>query len=647
MDKWILSAEFFSLVLILILVLNFYEKKRKGYAERRLYQVCLWMSVGAIALNILCTFTIAWAWAVPLWVNLALNSGYFFAMVCLSSLTAYYIACLLFQHVYQPRGLRYFAGAVAAMCGLYFLLLVYNLRSGLLFFFDDQRLYHRGPLVNTGYLILGLELGALVVFSLRSWRSLSLPMRRVMKILPPTVALLTAYQLAFPEVLFNGGIIVAANIILLINFQSRRLEQDALTLVGSRASFYQDLSLRLAGDQQFQVVMVALRRFGEVNQRYGHRTGDAVLYEAALWLERLHPAGSAFRVGNVSFGLLVPYTGPAAADRLLDQVHRRFCAPWQLGEAEIRLECRFAELIRQQQDWNATDVMEFLNYSLSEAEGQKSGLVRFDSGVYRRMEQRTQLLRQMRRAVREDGFEVWYQPLRRCATGAFASAEALVRMRDEGGELVSPAVFIPLAEQNGLIEEISRIVLEKVCRLLGSGHLPRLEAISVNLSMEQLVSGNLAAELAGCLERYGVDPRQLKLEITERVLAEDAARMRAVMEQITAMGVEFCLDDFGTGYSNLSVVLGCSFGCVKLDHSLIRRYPDQERAACLVNTMLELFHSMGCQVVAEGVETARQAQALESQGADWLQGYYCARPMPEGDFVQLLQSQPVPAGREN
>ena len=301
MNKWFLSAELFSLIIILILMLNFYDRRWKGFPQRKIYHLCLLTSAGSILLNILCVYIIGQAWDVPLWVNLLCNSGYFLLIVAVSTIIAYYLMRLLFEHIYQQRQQRIFAGIFLFSYLIFFALILYNLRSGVIFYFDENRSYCRGPLINFGYGIMGIQLIMLIFITLRNLKSVSLPMRRVMGILPPTILLLTAYQLLYPDVLFNGGIIVAANIILLVNFQSRRIEQDTLTSSGSRKSFHQELTLRLGGHQHFQIVMISIHSFGSVNHRYGHEKGDNLLYEIAKWLEELHPSGHSFRVGNLEF----------------------------------------------------------------------------------------------------------------------------------------------------------------------------------------------------------------------------------------------------------------------------------------------------------------------------------------------------------
>ena len=637
MNKWFLSAELFSLIIIFILMLNFYERRWKGFPQRKLYQLCLLTSAGSILLNILCVYMIHLAWDLPLWVNLLCNSAYFLLIVTVSTIIAYYLMRLLYEHIYQQRQQRIFTGILLFLYLLFFALILYNLRSGVIFYFDEDRIYRRGPLINLGYGIMGVQLLMLIYVNVRNRKSISPAMRRVMRILPPIILLLTAYQLVYPDVLFNGGIIVAANIILLVNFQSRRVEQDTLTSSGNRKSFHQELSLRLGGRQHFQVIVIAIHQFASINHRYGHEKGDHLLYEIAMWLETLHPSGTSFRVGNVEFTLLVPYTGMVSSGKLLETVYQRFSKPWDMGDSSVILDTSFAELICTDQDWNATDIMEFLNFSLSLAKERKDRIVRFDESVYRTMEQRNQIIHQMQQSVRENLFQVWYQPIYHCASGKFLMAEALVRMQGADGTLVSPAIFIPLAEQHGLIAEISSIVLQNVSRLLAATAPEQLNVVSVNLSMQQFMSPSLIAELQALVEQYHFAPERMKLELTERVLSEDLPRMHRIMDELQQIGFGFSLDDFGTGYSNLSAVLDCSFSSIKMDKSLIQEYSDNNRFTFLVNAMMDLFHQMGCQVVAEGVETEAQAQALTSRGADWIQGFYYARPMPDTEFLQFLR----------
>lgn len=642
MLTWSISAELLSLILLLVLMLSFYEKRWTSSPRSRIYSVCLWLSMAAILLNLTCVVTLSQPQFVPRWVNLALNSAYFLLLVLLSTTFAYYLFYLVLEHVYDRHCMRRATVVLAVLFASYALVMVCNLFTGWIFSLDEAGLYCRGPLINLGYGVMGAELVMVLLCAWRNRSSISAPMLHVIRILPPAVALLTAYQIAFPNILLNGSLIVLADLLLLLNFQSRRVEVDSLTWVNNRSSFFQELTLRLAGQQQFQVLVVSLRHFTFVNQHYGYSNGDSLLVRVAVWLTNLHPQGQAFRLGNVEFALLVPYTGVVAAQRTLDAIYDRFQQPWPIGSSQVVLETNFAELIHTDQDWNATDALEFLQYSLRVAAHREDHLVCFDKATYLELEQRRHILQLLRRAIQQKSFQVWYQPLYHCETGSFSSAEALLRLRDEKGKLVPTGLFISIAEESGLLDDISWLVLDQVCALLGSGKVPELRSISVNLSMQQFMSDSLLQRVQDSLARYQVPPEKLKIEITERVLAQDIDRMRSLMEQFSALGVGFYLDDFGTGYSNLATVLDLPFGCIKLDHGLVRGLPDREQSRLMVCTMLELFHNIGCQVVAEGVEQPQQAAILRDWGADWLQGYYFARPIPEEDLVSFLQAPPSP-----
>ena len=176
-------------------------------------------------------------------------------------------------------------------------------------------------------------------------------------------------------------------------------------------------------------------------------------------------------------------------------------------------------------------------------------------------------------------------------------AEALVRMQGADGTLVSPAIFIPLAEQHGLIAEISSIVLQNVSRLLAATAPEQLNVVSVNLSMQQFMSPSLIAELQALVEQYHFAPERMKLELTERVLSEDLPRMHRIMDELQQIGFGFSLDDFGTGYSCLQHLKCCPITTLKIDQSFVPRLPDDARDQTMVRAVIQLAHGLGMDVI--------------------------------------------------
>ena len=190
-----------------------------------------------------------------------------------------------------------------------------------------------------------------------------------------------------------------------------------------------------------------------------------------------------------------------------------------------------------------------------------------------------------------------------------------------------------------MISELTWIVLEEVCRLLSSGRLPGLKSVSLNLSMRQLLDPELANHIQQYLDQYHVSPDRLKLEITERVLLHDSQYTKRQLAALSAIGVDIYMDDFGTGYSNLSSVLDYAFSFIKLDRSLALHVPGDQQASLMIRSLMTMFHSLGKRLIVEGVETADQADYLRSCGADMIQGFHYARPMPGEDLAAFFQEQ--------
>ena len=365
----------------------------------------------------------------------------------------------------------------------------------------------------------------------------------------------------------------------------------------------------------------------------GYRT------QVARFMSHLHPEGRAYRSGNVEFAVLLPFKDPQEQETLLSRVLDRFEQGWHLGDVRCDLRFHAAAITSVGEDWHAEQVMTYLDFALAQAKENDIPLLRFDRALAARYQRKEALLQLLRESIAEHRFQVWYQPVYCPGTGDFTAAEALLRLKDRQGNPVSPEEFIPLAEEYDLIHAISWIVIEQVCALLGSGAAPGLQQVSVNLSMRQFLQPDLLEHTLQLLAQYGVAPEQLKFEITERVLLDDPDYTKAAMERMKQHRIGFYLDDFGTGYANFASVLDLPFEVVKLDRTLLSEHPDKPKARMLPGVLIPFFHSLGQQVVAEGVETKEQADWMRSCGADRIQGYYYAMPMPQDSLVRLFREQ--------
>jgi EAL domain-containing protein (putative c-di-GMP-specific phosphodiesterase class I) len=243
----------------------------------------------------------------------------------------------------------------------------------------------------------------------------------------------------------------------------------------------------------------------------------------------------------------------------------------------------------------------------------------------------------MQTISRQNGFEVWFQPIQCCADGKFCSMEALIRLREKDGKLISPAEFIPLAEQTGQISAITWFVLEETCRVLKN--TPELEGVtvSINLPMPQLLENGFVPRFVSAVNQAGIDHHLIRIEFTERAMMENFEQSLSVMQQLFQEGFQFYLDDFGANYSNFNCLLQLPFQVIKLDSCLVHTKKNGMPDYSTVHTLTKLFHDMDMVVVAEGAETEEEVRMLKEQGVDRIQGFALARPMPEDTLVEFYR----------
>ena len=243
-------------------------------------------------------------------------------------------------------------------------------------------------------------------------------------------------------------------------------------------------------------------------------------------------------------------------------------------------------------------------------------------------------------AIENRSFEVYYQPIYCLRDGRFHSAEALVRLNDPTFGWVSPALFIPEAEQNGSIARIGDILIEKICVFLGAVDYEQLqlEYVEVNLSVDQCVQPGLAQKILQVMGSNGVDPRQINFEITESSATYSQQIMDMNISALAEAGLTFSLDDYGTGYSSLTRALEMPFSLVKLDKSLIDGLDDPAMHEVVVHTVT-MMKAIGKEVLAEGVESKEQVEALRGLGVDYIQGFYYSTPLSEQDFIRFLEER--------
>ena len=636
-------GDYFALGVVIILCMFFFDSKtsiRYMSSASKLFIACL-VTTALTALNDLVSGQLLELPNVPLWQNMLVNTLYFVINIVTTSCLALYFFTRILEHTHERHCMRYACIALAILFTVYLCFVVANLWNGWLFYFDENGVYCRGPLNILGYLVTIAQMGLVVVCYFRNRQNASRPMRRVLVQTFPVIPLCIFIQRVYPEIMLNGFLLAMVDTVLFLTFQGQRQGVHSLTELNDRHRFFTEVDHRIAKKEPFQVFLINIKNFGAVNQKHGHLFGDEFLYQFAFSLEKLLNGSLSFHMNGTVFATTLRYTYQNTAEEqsgiLLDFLEKGIMCAKQ----HVPIEYVVVHYVSDGMETTAAEIYENLEYAAAKAYDTKQRYIRCTGEVREEMIRRRYLRERIQTVDRLHGFEVWYQPIQCQKTGKFCSMEALIRLREPDGTLISPAEFIPLAEQTGYISPITWFVLEEVCRLLK--FTPKLDdvSVSINLPMPQLMEKGFVPRFMSIVDQAGIDHRRICIEFTERAILENYQQTMAIMEQLTQEGFRFYLDDFGSGYSNFNCLLQLPFQIIKLDACLTRPVKNGKRDYAMVRTLSKLFHDMDLVVVAEGAETDEEVAALAERGVDRIQGYALARPMPEDKLLEFYQEHPL------
>ncbi|MGA7178785.1 MAG: EAL domain-containing protein [Thiobacillaceae bacterium] len=439
-------------------------------------------------------------------------------------------------------------------------------------------------------------------------------------------------------------------------YQDQLAYNDALTGLPNRQLFLERLAwtLRLARrhNKQSALLQIGLDRFKQINDSLGHEMGDQVLkvvsrrLSAALrdsdTLSMLKDSGDAIslsRLAGDEFMVLVSEIKQAEdasviARRLLDTMK----APLMLGRHELFVTVSVGIALFPQDGLQGTDLLSNVGLAMSQAKLQGRNTYAFYSPeTNARSFERLKMETALRKAIERKELELHYQPKVEMTTGRIIGAEALARWKHTELGQVSPAHFIPLAEETGLILPLGELVLLRACQAAAQWQQSGFDLrIAVNVSSLQFRRGDMPTIIQSALQASGLSASNLIIELTESLLMENAKTNVDMLRRIKALGVCLSMDDFGTGYSSLSYLKRFPLDELKIDQLFVRDLPDDSGDAAIVGSVIAMARGLGLKVIAEGVETTAQMNFLKMHGCDQFQGYLFSPPLPEQEFTALL-----------
>jgi len=393
-----------------------------------------------------------------------------------------------------------------------------------------------------------------------------------------------------------------------------------------------------------------LDRFKYINDALGHDVGDHVLRQVAHRLR--HGIGDAdlvARLGGDEFAVLLPATGLGDAESVARRLMADLEIPIEYDGQPLDVTASIG--IAEFPDHGSTvqTLLRNADIAMYVAKRDRGRYSIYDPVNDDSQREHLSLLGELRRAVDRDELELYYQPKLDIASAGVSAVEALIRWHHPQRGVIPPYKFIPFAEQTGYIKVLSRWVLEKAIRQAGEWRRRGIELrISVNLSTKDLINRELPEFLVSLLSRYAVPANAICIEITESGFMEDPAHVQKVLHRLSALGIPLSIDDYGTGYSSLTYLMQLPVSELKIDRSFVATVSTDADLATVVRSTIELGHSLGLKVVAEGVEDPESLRLLTELHCDSVQGYLISPPLPPEHFETWLRGyRPVPAARGN
>jgi diguanylate cyclase (GGDEF)-like protein/PAS domain S-box-containing protein len=421
-------------------------------------------------------------------------------------------------------------------------------------------------------------------------------------------------------------------------------QHDGLTGLPNRTLLRQEMDDMLQhtrrGSDKVAVLMLGLDNFKAVNDTLGHAVGDKLLRGVAKRLRStLREEDTLARLNSDEFaivqsGMVRPEDAVLLARRLLEAVGE----PYLLDGHSVVIGASIGIAMSPGDGDESEKLLKHADMALSRAKNDSRGTFSFfESGMDARAQSRRKIEIDLRDAIQGDVLRPYYQPLIDLATGRITGFEALVRWPHPERGMISPAEFIPVAEETGLINALGSLILHRACR--DAVAWPDDIRVAVNLSPLQFRAGNLLSVVMEALKQSGLPARRLELEITETLLLEKSSQVQATLHALRALGVRISMDDFGTGYSSLSYLRSFPFDKIKIDQSFVRGLGANNDAQAIVRAIISLGAGLGVTITAEGVETEGELNCLRSEGCHEAQGFLFSQARPNAEIVAMLDAR--------
>lgn len=638
---WNIAPECVSLIMLGIIWVYSRRGSHLPTLRNKMFHVCLVITFLAMLSNIISTFCLENYLVVPFFITWVITTVYFILTPLMGAAYFHYVLSVVYGDEAKLKRIMKFGIIPAA---LYLLFVLMNPITHNLFALSMEGGYKRGGFIGITYFIFYTYCVASLVITVTKIKTIDMRVYRILAAFPLLAVFVVFIQQLYPNVILSGSAATCAILIIYLHLQNRHIYMDYLTGIPNRKELLGmlDLMIKRSPDKDFTLAVVSLREFRQINNMCGQQKGDEFIKSVGRYLSITGPRDNVYRFNGDEFALLFTNESDAEIDACLKEVIQRMELPWQIDDYWFILPVAVGVIRRSDIEETVEDAINGVEYAIAQAKTGGYGIVCYcDRNMMNKLERRRQIINILKEKLENQSFEMFYQPIYSVKSGKFSHAESLMRINDSPIGPIYPSEFIPIAEETGMIIDITFIVLDKVCKfinkLLADGI--EIESVHVNFSALQFSQPNLAESVLEIIRRNNTPASALKIEFTESTLARNSQTVTDFAAEMRQHGIQMGLDDFGTGYSNFATVIDIPFGEMKLDKSMVWAAIENKKSAVAVKDIVRVFKHLGMDVTAEGVETEEQRRMVVDFGVDQIQGFYYSRPLHENDMEEFMRKE--------
>jgi EAL domain-containing protein (putative c-di-GMP-specific phosphodiesterase class I)/GGDEF domain-containing protein len=509
-----------------------------------------------------------------------------------------------------------------------------------IFYLNEQYQYTHGPWYNLLYLSSAFYIAVGVVYALRCRKQFAKGQLWAMLAIFPIMLAALGVQLICPGLRVEMFAHAIGVLFTLIMVQRPEERTDSSTGFGKPTAYATDIEQAIGNRKPIYIILINILNYKSLRDVLGYESSNVLMNMVAAKILNICgsqlPKADPYYLDRGRFALVTGKENAGRVDAVAETLSAMLREDLLVQDMEINLQANLC-ILRCPED--LSDFQSIYAFSNEFEEYNKVGKVLYAEEILKDGRYIIKDIEDIiQNAMDHERLSVYYQPIYSVQEGRFASAEALLRLDDEEYGHISPELFIPVAEKNGVIHRIGTMVLEEVCRFIASDEFKELglDYIEVNLSVTQCMRSNLAKEILQMFEKYHVRPEQINLEITETAAANSQNMMTENVRVLAEAGVPFSLDDYGTGYSNICRVTSLPLEIVKLDKSFTE-LEENPKLEVVVRNTVKMVKEMNMKIVVEGIETEEMAKKFSDLQCEYIQGFYYSKPLPREEFVSFLR----------